>query len=101
MTTPLKGMSKSEGMACAITKAPSISSEWVACRMYQVTAAEFMPLPIMDTKFAENSRASGRFRNTARILVSVTDFRAAFLAPEVHGSRKNCTTPELRNPQQE
>jgi hypothetical protein len=31
---------------------------------------------------------------------SVPDFRAAFVAPEVHGRCKNCTTPELRNPRQ-
>ena len=46
---------------------PSAISEWVACRMYQATAAEFIPLPSMETTLARSTKRRARFCKMARI----------------------------------
>jgi hypothetical protein len=38
--------------------------------MYQITAAEFMPLPIIDTRLAEKISLIPRCRHISRILPS-------------------------------
>ena len=52
MRTPVKGSISMAGRVCNTAKVPSAISEWVVCRMYQATAAEFMPLPSIDTTLA-------------------------------------------------
>ena len=50
--TPVKGSISMAGMVCRTTSVPSACSECVACRMYQATAAEFIPLPNMEITLA-------------------------------------------------
>ena len=54
MMTPVNGSSTSDGSVISAIITPSDTSECVACRMYQVTAALFMPLPIMEMRLAAN-----------------------------------------------
>ncbi len=56
-----------EGSVCSTTSAPSASSEPVARRMYQMTAAEFMPLPSMETMLARNTNLKDRFCRMLRM----------------------------------
>ncbi len=68
MITPVKGNSSSEGSVCRAISAPSETSECVACRMYQITAAEFMPLPIMETRLAVKISRIPRCCHISRML---------------------------------
>jgi len=67
--TPVKGSISIAGMVCRTTSIPSACSECVACRMYQATAAEFIPLPNMEIKLAAKTKRNGRCPNMARILL--------------------------------
>jgi hypothetical protein len=55
------------GMVCRTAKVPSALSECVASRMYQATAAEFIPLPNIEITLAANTKRSGRWPRMARI----------------------------------
>ncbi len=68
MSTPVKGNSSSEGSVCNAISAPSDTSECVACRMYQITAAAFMPLPIMEMRLAMKISRIPRCWNISLIL---------------------------------
>ena len=50
---------------------PRETSECVACRMNQMTAAEFIPLPIMETRFAMKISLIPRCCHISRILCSL------------------------------
>ena len=63
----MKGSRTSEGRVCSATSRPSETSECVACRMYQITAAAFMPLPIMEMRLAANSSLIPRCWNASRM----------------------------------
>ena len=52
MITPVKGSISMAGTVCSTANVPNAISECVACRMYQATAAEFMPLPSIEITFA-------------------------------------------------
>ncbi len=69
MSTPVKGSRTSEGSVCRAISVPSETSECVACRMYQMTAAEFMPLPIMEMRLAEKISLIPRCCHISRMLV--------------------------------
>ena len=68
MMTPLTGMISIAGSVCKTSSVPSATSECVACRMYQITAAMFMPLPTMDTVLAMKTSRSGLCCRIERIL---------------------------------
>ena len=46
---------------------PSATSECVACRTNHITAAEFIPLPIMEMTLAVKTSRSGRIRRMERM----------------------------------
>ena len=52
MMTPVKGSMSIAGRVCSTANVPNAISECVACRMYQATAAEFIPLPSMEITLA-------------------------------------------------
>ena len=68
MITPVSGSSASEGSVISAIIRPSDTSECVACRMYQVTAALFMPLPIMETRLAVKINRIPRCRQISRMM---------------------------------
>ena len=70
MSTPVNGNRTSEGSVCRAIRVPSETSEWVACRMYQITAAAFMPLPIMEMRLAVKISLIPRCRHISRMLIS-------------------------------
>src|SRR4051812_17454440 len=57
--TPLKGSTAIAGSVVSTRSSPSESSEWVFCSTYQVTPAEFIPLPNMEIRLARNTNRSG------------------------------------------
>ena len=61
ISTPVKGSISMAGMVCMTANVPSATSEWVACRMYQATAAAFMPLPSMEITLAPKTKRSAFF----------------------------------------
>jgi hypothetical protein len=65
ITTPVKGSISRAGIVCRMITVPSAISECVACRMYQTTAAEFMPLPSIEIKLATKMRRKPRCRKIA------------------------------------
>ena len=69
MRTPVKGSMSMAGTVCSTAKVPSAISECVASRMYQATAAEFIPLPNMEITLAAKTKRSGRWPRMARILL--------------------------------
>ncbi len=66
--TPVKGSMSIAGRVCSTANVPSATSECVACKMYQATAAEFMPLPSMEIMLAAKTYRSARFCRMWRIL---------------------------------
>jgi len=60
ITTPVNGSMSIAGTVCRTAKVPSAISECVALRMYQATAAEFIPLPTMEIRLAVNTNRKGR-----------------------------------------
>ena len=52
MMTPVKGSMSMAGIVCSTANVPKAISECVASRMYQATAAEFIPLPNMEITLA-------------------------------------------------
>ena len=52
MITPVKDSMSMAGSVCRTANKPKAISECVACKMYQATAAEFIPLPSMEIAFA-------------------------------------------------
>ena len=71
MSTPVKGNSSIEGIVCRAISMPSDTSECVAWRMYQMTAAEFMPLPIMETRLAVKISRIPRLRHISFMLLQL------------------------------
>ena len=69
ISTPVNGNSSMEGRVCSAISMPSETSEWVALRMYQITAAAFNPLPTMDMRLARKISRIPRFRHISRILL--------------------------------
>ena len=69
MMTPVKGSMSMAGMVCTTASVPRACSECVACRMYQATAAEFIPLPNMEIKLAAKTKRKGRWLRMARIFL--------------------------------
>ena len=67
MITPVKGSISKAGNVCRITTAPSAISECVTCRMYQTTAAVFIPLPSIEIRLAMKMRRRPRCRKIARM----------------------------------
>src|SRR4051812_29564482 len=72
ISTPLKGSTAIAGKVVSTKSHPSEISEWVFCRMYQVTPAEFMPLPNIEIMLARNTNRSGL---CCKILRITNDFR--------------------------
>ncbi len=68
MRTPVKGSITMAGSVCRTANVPSAISEWVFCRMVHATAAEFMPLPSMETTFAANTNRSERSCRMVRMI---------------------------------
>jgi hypothetical protein len=60
MNTPLKGSMMSTGIVWSMSNMPKDASECVLCSTYQVTAAEFIPLPIMEITLAAKMSRSPR-----------------------------------------
>jgi hypothetical protein len=69
MTTPVKGSISIAGRVCRTANVPSAISECVALRMYQATAAEFIPLPTMEIRLAAKTNLKGRWPKLARIFL--------------------------------
>ncbi len=69
MMTPVKGSMSMAGMVCRTVRVPSDTSECVACRMYQATAAAFIPLPNIEIKLAAKTKRKGRWLRMARIFL--------------------------------
>ena len=69
MMTPVKGSMSMAGIVCRTANVPSAISECVACRMYQATAAEFIPLPNMEITLAAKTNRNGRWAKLARIFL--------------------------------
>ena len=67
MMTPVKGSINMAGSVCRTANVPSAIVECVLCRIVQATAAEFMPLPSMETTFAANTKRSERFCRMVRM----------------------------------
>src|SRR5579872_987010 len=75
MTTPVKGSISMAGTVWSTAKVPRAVSECVAFRMYQATAAEFIPLPTMEIRLAAKTKRSGRRLKLSRIfLLYLTTF---------------------------
>src|SRR5690242_13734403 len=68
MMTPVKGNISMAGRVWSTAKVPSAISEWVAWRMYQATAAEFIPLPNIETTLATKTQRRERSRRTENII---------------------------------
>jgi hypothetical protein len=75
MMTPLTGMISIAGKVCRTSSVPSATSECVACRMYQITAAIFMPLPVMEIMLAVKTSRSGLCCRIERIPATVNESR--------------------------
>ncbi len=71
MMTPVKGNMSMPGSVVSTTRTPRSISECVFCRMDQVTAAEFMPLPSMEITLAAKMKRSGRWRRMVRTAFTV------------------------------
>src|SRR3954465_8734331 len=69
MTTPVKGSISMAGTVCRTAKVPRAISECVALRMYQATAAEFIPLPHMEIRLAAKTNRNERWPKLARIFL--------------------------------
>jgi hypothetical protein len=65
----VKGSISIAGTVCRTAKVPRAISECVALRMYQATAAEFIPLPIIEIRLAVNTSRKGRWLKLARIFL--------------------------------
>src|SRR5262249_46724848 len=74
ITTPVKGSMTSAGIVCSISRVPSAISECVAWSTNQVTPAEFIPLPIMETTFAANISRSPRCCRMLRMCIHFSIF---------------------------
>jgi hypothetical protein len=68
MMTPVNGSISMAGMVWSTANVPSAISECVACRMYQATAAEFMPLPNIEITLAAKTKRNAGFCRMDRIL---------------------------------
>ena len=69
MMTPVKGSISMAGTVCRTANVPRAISECVACRTYHATAAEFIPLPSMETTFAAKTKRRERFSKMARMFL--------------------------------
>jgi hypothetical protein len=66
--TPVNGSRRIAGRVCTTANVPNAISECVACRMYQATAAEFIPLPIIEMTLAAKMKRSPFFCRIERII---------------------------------
>src|SRR5882762_4889963 len=67
MMTPPKIISTIAGTAARTARVPNATSDRVVLRMYHAMAAEFIPLPNMDTTLAASTYRSARFWRMSRI----------------------------------
>jgi hypothetical protein len=70
--TPEKGIISMAGKVWSAISVPSAASECVACKMNQVTAAVFIPVPNMDTRLAANRKRSPGLLRRERIALNLS-----------------------------
>src|SRR5258708_39805819 len=67
MMTPPKIISTIAGTAARTASVPNATSDRVTSKMYQAMAAEFIPLPNIDTTLAASTYRSARFWRISRM----------------------------------
>src|SRR6266581_6318039 len=100
MLTPVKGSMRRAGTVCSTTRVLRLISECVACKMNHVTAAVFIPVPIIDTRFAMKINLSPRCRSNSRMVLldRVIDLPTTRLTGVLLGKRWRAPARHLSGP---
>src|SRR5438876_1928295 len=88
------------GTVCSTTRVLRLTSECVACKMNHVPAAVFIPVPIIDTRFAMKINLSPRCRSNSRMVLldRVIDLPTTRLTGVLLGKRWRAPARHLSGP---